>query len=152
MKQKTIIQLWGAEDGGKSSTIKILNEELHKLYVNPSHTYSLPIGGGDIHLYCNYLGYKIAIESAGDTLKGKYLLKSHLDTFVKKDCDLIICASRVRNDVSRYIKSLAKTNDYRLIKVTNYRGTQPPFVQNDLNKASAIHLADLVNQVLTGLI
>lgn len=152
MKQKTIIQVWGTQGCGKSGTIKILREELIKNYVNTSHTYTLPLPKGDISDVLSCLGYKVGIESMGDYLWA-YNLHDRLNDYVlKHNCDLIICASRVRNDVSRHIKYLADTHDYRIIKVTNYRGDDPPFAPDDLNQPSAIHLANLAHQILTGLI
>ena len=152
MKQKTIIQVWGKQGCGKSGTIKILREELIKNYVNTSHSYTLPLPGGEISDVLNCLGYTVGIESMGDCLWA-YNLHDRLNDYVlKHNCDLIICASRVRNDVSRHIKHLADTHGYRIIKVTNYRGDEPPFMPDSLNQPSAIHLANLVHQILTGLI
>jgi hypothetical protein len=48
MIKKTIIQLWGKQGSGKTGTIKIINEELIIKYNNPSHTYALPVPGGEI--------------------------------------------------------------------------------------------------------
>ena len=152
MKQKTIIQVWGKEDGGKSGTIKILREELIKNYINTSHTYTLPLPGGDISKVLNCLGYNVGIESMGDYLWAGDLHNRLNDYVLKHNCDLIICASRVYNNVSKHIKYLADTHGYRIVKVTNYRGAESSFAQDGLNQISAIHLADLVNRILTGLI
>ncbi|WP_421497839.1 hypothetical protein V8245_09985 [Flavobacterium columnare] len=152
MKQKTIIQLWGAQGCGKSGTIKILREELIIRYINTSHTYSIPLPSGEISdiLLCN--GFKVGIESMGDYL-WSYNLHDRLNDYVlKHNCDIIICASRVYNDVSTHIKFLADTHNYRLLKVTNYRGEEPPFDRNILNQQSALHLLDLINQIMLGVI
>jgi|SRR6185437_4096554 len=148
MKQKTIIQLWGKQGCGKSGTIKILKEELIRHYINSAHTYSLPLPASpDIFdiLLCG--GLTVGVESMGDDL-WSYNLKGNLDKLI--GCDIIICASRVYNNVDAYIKDISKTNGYRLLKVTNYRGDEPPFVRHILNQKSAIHLLDLINQIITG--
>ncbi|WBM75333.1 hypothetical protein [Saprospira grandis] len=151
MKQKTIIQVWGKEGCGKSGTIKILKEELIKTYINTSYTYTLPLpNGDDISDVLICLGYKVGIESMGDYLRAGGLQDRLNDYVLKHNCDVIICASRVYNDVSKHIKHLADTHGYRLIKVTNYRGDNPPFTPDELNQLSAIHIASLANQILIG--
>ncbi|SMC59350.1 hypothetical protein [Moheibacter sediminis] len=150
MKQKTIIQVWGAQDRGKSGTIKIIREELIRFYINTSHTYSLPLPSGEISdvLICN--GIKVGIESMGDYL-WHWNLHDRLNAYIlQHNCDIIICASRVYNDVSKHIEHLANTHNYRLLKVTNYRGEEFPFVQDELNQLSAQHLLNLVDQIITG--
>lgn len=152
MKQKTIIQVWGRVNVGKSETIKIVHEELIKAYINPAHTYTIPIGGIDIHptLICS--GYKVGIESMGDYLYA-YGLNERLDNYMVRDkCDLLICASRVYNDVSRHIDQLATTNGYRIVKVTNYQGSNAHFSQDQLNQLAARHIVSLASQIIAGVI
>lgn len=152
MKQKTIIQLWGKHGCGKTGTIKFLREELIARYINPSHLYTVPLPLGEISdvLLCS--GYKVGIESMGDYL-WRYDLHDRLNDYVLlHNCDIIVCASRVYNDVSAHIEYLANTHGYRLLKVTNYRGEDPPFDRDILNKQSAIHLLDLVNEIILGVI
>lgn len=150
MKQKTIIQVWGSQGGGKTGTIKILKEELTKKYINPLHNYNLPLAQGEISdiLICN--GFNIGIESMGDYLWAWGLHEKLNDYVLKHNCDIIVCASRVYNDVSRHIDYLAKTHHYRLLKVTNYRGTEPSFIQQELNQLSAQHLLALIDNIITG--
>lgn len=150
MKQKTIVQIWGAQGGGKSGTIKILREELTKLYINPLHTYTLPLTPEDISDVLICKGLKVGIESMGDYLWA-WGLQSRLNDYVTKhDCDIIICASRVYNDVAKHIEYLATTYNYRLLKITNYRGDESEFDQTELNQLSAKHLSDLIDQIITG--
>lgn len=150
MKQKTIIQVWGAQGGGKSGTIKTLREELIRFYINSSHTYSLSLPSGEISdiLMCN--GFKVGVESMGDYLHLWNLHNRLNDYILQHNCDIIICASRVYNDVSKYIAHLANIHNYRLLKVTNYRGSEPHFIQDELNQLSAQHLLNLIDQIITG--
>ncbi len=152
MKQKTIIQVWGTQGCGKSGTIKILREELIARYVNPAHTYTLPLPNGEISDVLICAGLTVGIESMGDYLWAYDLHNRLNDYFVKNNCDIIICASRVYNDVSKHLEEMANTHGFRILKTTNYRGNEPQFIQDELNQASAIHLFDLVNQIITGTI
>lgn len=148
--QKTIIQVWGAYDGGKTTTIKITREELYKKYISSSHAYVLPLSTTDINEILVCRGYKVGIESMGDYLwKGD--LFNRLNNLIP-DCDIVLCASRVRNDVSTRIEELATLHGYRIIKATNYRIASLPAIQNQFNKASAIHFVSLIDQIMLGTI
>ncbi|PCI10278.1 MAG: hypothetical protein COB73_03735 [Flavobacteriaceae bacterium] len=150
MQQKTIIQLWGTAGSGKTETIKIAKEELIINYINPSHSYALPLPKGEINVTLTCNGLKVGIESMGDYLRYGDL-NNRLNTLIPY-CDIILCASRVRNDVAKRIEELANTHNYRLLKVTNYRGSEPPFSRSDLNQLSAKHIVDLINQIISGAI
>jgi len=152
MKQKTVIQIWGTQGGGKSGTVKLIREELIINYINPGHLYAIPLPSGEINEVLTCAGYKIGVESMGDDLwYGN--LNARLDNlFVTHSCDIIICTSRVHNNVAHHIKHLANTLNYRLLKATNYRGDEPPFVHDELNQLSARHIVLLVNQIITGII
>ena len=138
MKQKTIIQIWGVSEAGKTSTIKIAREEIIKRYINSSNTYTLPLSTIDINEILIVNGYKIGIESMGDYLwYGD--LSNRLNNLIPT-CDIVLCASRLRNDVSKRIDELAKLHEYRVIKATNYRIDSTTTIQNQFNQASAIHI------------
>lgn len=155
MKQKIIIQVWGKANIGKSRTIRILHEEFYKKYIDPNHNYGLNLiaNSDEISKTLNYKNYIVGFESMGDFL-GYHDLKKHLNDFIEiKQCDILICASRIYNEVNTYIENLAQQNNYRIIKVTNYRGNDTDFSkdeQNKLCKLSAIHLLDLVDEILKG--
>lgn len=153
MRQKTIIQVWGAHNIGKSETIKITHQELIKKYVNKAHKYSLPFPPPNHDIYNEFLtcdGKKVGIESMGDYLN-MYGLNQRLDDYIKVHCvDILICASRVRNDVSRHIQLLATQNDYRIIKVAPYIVEEPQFVRNEVNKLAAEHVVSIVDSVIHG--
>jgi hypothetical protein len=52
-------------------------------------------------------GLTVGVQSMGDDL-WSYNLKENLDKLI--GCDIIICASRVYNNVDAYIKDISKTN------------------------------------------
>jgi hypothetical protein len=149
MKQKTVIQIWGKAGSGKTTTIKIIRHELEKKYINIHHTYSLPLPNGEIFEIFTCNGVEIGISSMGDDLT--FDLRNHLDLcFVK--CSIIIAASRVYNNVDGYLRESAKANDFRIIKTTNYRIETVRTIQDEFSQAAAIHIVDLLNQIILGTI
>lgn len=116
------------------------------------HTYPFPLPKGEISelIVCN--GYKVGVESIGDDIY-YYGLNGRLDNFIVDDAvDILICTSRVRNNVDAHIKKLATQNGYRILKVTNYRSDDPCFDQDALNQLAAKHLVLLTGQILRGII
>lgn len=147
MKEKVLIQLWGKAGSGKTGTIKIIRNELEKKYINIYHTYSFPLPNGEIFEIFNCKGYIIGILSNGDDLTPE--LKNQLDTCFSK-CSFIIAASRIYNNVEKYLEQESISHSFKRIKVTNYRikGTKPE--QFKFNKVSAIHIVDLIDQIMSG--
>ncbi len=143
--------MWGKQGSGKSTTIKIIYHELFKRYIDPTHRYSFPLPGEISEtLICN--GIKVGIESLGDDL-WYYGLNARLDNFIEiQNCDILICASRVHNNVAAHLKDLADTYGYRILKATNYRGDEPAFVHNNVNHLSAQHIVLVVDQIIAGTI
>ncbi|MFE3866483.1 hypothetical protein ACFX5E_00170 [Flavobacterium sp. LS2P90] len=149
MKQKTIIQVWGKAGSGKTTTIKIIRHELEKKYVNTIHKYSLPLPKGEIFEIFTCNGLQIGISSMGDDLND--FLENHLDQCFDK-CSIIIAASRVYNNVDKFLREEAIKNDFRLIKATNYRIQSTEIERNEFNQASAIHIVDLISQIMNSTI
>lgn len=155
MKQKTIILLWGTQGTGKSATIRYLNGELIRAFIDPMHIYEIFVGPGEIHntLICN--NYTVCIESLGDDLNYPGL-RERLDDYITQQCDILICTSRLRNNVYWYVvNTLAANHGYRVIKATNYRETEGQNnynYQQELNQISAIQITDLVRRILGGTI
>lgn len=147
MKDKVLIQVWGKANSGKTRTIKIIRNELEKKFINVNHTYSFPLPKGEIFDIFKCNGYVIGISSMGDDLTTD--LKNHLNTCFAK-CSIIIAASRIYNNVEKYLEKESFSNSFKRIKVTNYRikGTKPE--QFEFNKASAIHIVDLIDQTMSG--
>lgn len=147
MKQKTVIQVWGKAGSGKTTTIKIIRHELEKKYININHIYFLPLPNGEIFEIFTCNGFQIGISSMGDDLTKD--LKKHInECFVK--CDIIIAASRIYNNVDTFLRIEAVENEFRLIKATNYRIQSTETERNEFNQASAIHIVDLISQIMNG--
>jgi len=144
---KTIIQIWGKAGSGKTTTIKIIRNELERKYLNPHHTYSYPLPNGEIFEIFDCDGILIGISSMGDDLTE--FLKNHLiECF--DNCDIIIAASRVYNNVDKFIEKKAKEKSFRKIKATNYRLNETKPIQFNFNKQSAIDIVNLINEIKTG--
>lgn len=157
MKRKTIIQVWGRNGIGKSQTIKIAHQELIKRYVNPTHTYSLPFPppDADISVYLTCLGFALGIDSMGDDLYYRYYtnptLEERLNEFIiTNKVDLLLCASRVYNNVNGYIHTLANKYGYRVLKVAPYIDEYGHFNRDEVNTAAAKNIVTLVDSILTG--
>ncbi len=149
MKQKTVIQVWGKAGSGKTTTIKIIREELEKKYLNVSYTYSLPLPKGEHFEIFNCNGFVIGVSSMGDDLTP--FLKGHLDNCFAQ-CSLIIAASRVYNNVDTYLRDTAADNNFRIVKATNYKIKTTRNIQDQFSQESAIHIVDLIDKIFNGLI
>lgn len=147
MKEKTLLQVWGKADSGKTSTIKIVNHELKKT-INVSHSYSFPLESGEVLEIYDYKGIKIGVSSMGD------VLHDYLEQFLNKcfdECDIFIAASRVYNDVDKYLSKECAKKSFRRIKVTNYRiETDSKQKEFDFNQISARHIHSLIDQIILG--
>lgn len=152
MKSKTIIQVWGQQDQGKSATIQLIREELIRFYLNPGYTYTFPLPKAEITDTIRINTFLIGIESCGDDLN-YYNLNQRLDDFINiTGVDILICASRIRNNVDQHLRNLANANGYRILKVTNYRTDNPMFNQHDLNLLAARHIIDIVDNIINGIL
>lgn len=144
---KTIIQIWGKGGSGKTTTIKIIRNELEKKYINEYHKYSYPLLNGEIFEIFDCAGIVIGISSMGDDLTE--FLNNHLTECFDK-CDIIIAASRVYNNVDKFIQKKTKEKSFRNIKVTNYRLNETKQIQFEFNKQSAIDIVNLINEIKIG--
>lgn len=149
MKQKTLIQIWGRYAQGKTTTIKIIEQELIIKYINSSHKYFLPLASGESYTIFGCNGFVVGISSMGDDLTND--LQVHLDNCFAK-CDLIIAASRMYNNVDSYLKKKTKDEDFRRIKATNYRIEAPRTIQDEFSQESARHIVELIDKIFRGIL
>lgn len=144
---KSVIQVWGAAGSGKTSTLKLIHQELIRSYQNPNHTYNLPLEDGEIYEVLDCEGNKIGITSMGDDLTDE--LESQLEDCFE-NCDIIVSASRVYNNVDRYLREKSIEKSFRRIKVTNSRLDEPKEVQWVFNQESARDIVNLINNIIVG--
>jgi hypothetical protein len=145
--KKSVIQIWGVAKSGKTSTVKLIHQELIKHYQNRNHTYRLPLPDGEIFIVLDCEGTKIGISSMGDVLSEE--LKKHLDECFDI-CDIIVAASRVYNDVDKYLDLKSHKKSFRRIKVTNSRIEDSESVQWAFNQESARDITNLINNIKIG--
>lgn len=145
--KKTVIQVWGKAGSGKTSTVKLIHQELIKRYQNHNHTYNLPLPGGEIYVVLDCEGIKIGITSMGDDLNNE--LESQLEDCFE-NCDIIVAASRIYNNVDRYLSEKSNERSFRRIKVTNSRLNDSPAVQWTFNQESARDIVNLINNIKVG--
>jgi len=93
--EKTIIALRGKADIGKTSTLKEVYKLLKDNYTIEIETentnHNTP--KADIKVIFKIKGIRIGIASQGDP---GYGLEKSLEEFARKDCTIIICATRTR--------------------------------------------------------
>lgn len=100
LSNKEVIVLWGKGDRGKTTTLKLLIEELINLGAKK-------IDGGDSNLtndiwaILEYKNKKIGIVTVGDDQQS---LKKYFDK-LNNECDIYICASRTKGISCDYIKT-----------------------------------------------
>lgn len=101
IKMKKIIALKGKGNSGKTQTIrKVFNE----LCAQDKDTkVEILIDNADIKAIVTIKGIKIGIESQGDP---NSRLKDSLNEFSKKDCDIIVCATRTSGMTVEWVKNL----------------------------------------------
>ncbi len=85
----------------------------------------------------------------GDELQSH--LRSHLNNCFLQ-CDIIIAASRVYNNVDSFLRKEAKNNNFRLIKAINYRINDNRTVQDECSQESAKYIVDLIDKIMRGII
>ena len=98
---KKIIALKGKGNSGKTQTIrKVFNE----LCAQDKDTkVEILIDNADVKAIVTIKGIKIGIESQGDP---NSRLKDSLNEFSKKDCDIIVCATRTSGMTVEWVKNL----------------------------------------------
>lgn len=101
---------------------------------------------GEIFEKFEYNGITVGIVSMGD------VLHDYLELFLNEyfaECDLIIAASRVYNDVNNFLDKKCIEESFRKIKITNYRiKTESKESQFKFNQISAKHIHDLIVQIV----
>ena len=114
--KKTLINIYGGANVGKSSSIiescKILVEELGAIpdrKLNYKH---------DVLVVLTYKGVNIGIESQGDP-NSRMITKKTLKGLAKKECQIIICASRTSGGTVKEMWEVATNFDYRVIRMSS---------------------------------
>lgn len=106
---KTIINVFGKGDIGKSSAIKAAYAKLTKKQIDLKDYV-------DIRETVSIDGVTIALASAGDNYEE---VNRNIEFFDKKDnCSVFVCASRTKGGTIGLITNYAKENGYLLIEMS----------------------------------
>ncbi|MFA0960236.1 hypothetical protein AB9P05_00360 [Roseivirga sp. BDSF3-8] len=169
LKERTIINVWGASNSGKSSSIRMAHQELLKKldssYIfDPADFHSK---GPDFEEIEKFANLKIAFFGSGDDLwaaKGhahysmRYLvgdLKEEEIAQIENEevrndysaCDVIVVASRIRNNVADFIEEMAQTHGYRVLRFHPIQSKKP---REHVNHYNGKQLVQMVEDVALG--
>ena len=143
--RKTVSALRGNANQGKSETIKEVARLLIAAYPAAAMTPAKIDFSKDIKLILTLDGLKIGIESQGDP---NSRLPKSLEEFALAGCDLIICATRTSGETVNAVQNLHAVHNYDIVWVSNYRSRQKS--NSALNKLSAQHIFELVQEIIAG--
>jgi hypothetical protein len=105
---KRAIALRGRADSGKTYTISKVYELLKAKYpAFKEEDFKITV---DIRVILIINGFRIGIESQGDP---DSRLENSLNLFIKKKCDVIVCATRTRGQTVEAVEKLSKF-DYEI--------------------------------------
>lgn len=132
---KTIINVFGWADMGKSSSIRLLAEML-----------GADISGQDWDIKCriDYKGHKVGIVSQGDPGYGQ---EKDIEQAIKDGCDVTVCASRTKGETVHKVWGLAKQYNCNLIWTSVCWDDYQMMVLNGVNNEVAAIRRDILNEV-----
>lgn len=119
MAEKTIIANYGAENVGKTTSIKLVYDKLHQLIMdeNCRDLHSPEDNNGDLCAILTINGVKVGICSLGDNIP-EYA--EWLGELVGEECRIILTACHDNDDTTKRIYALQK-KDYRILWTENAR-------------------------------
>ena len=143
---KTIINVWGTGQIGKTSAVKAVFDRL-----KAGNKHAVLIAGYDIKATVTYKNKLIGIESAGDP--GSRQGDSLLD-FIGMGCDIIICASRTKGTTLNNVLGLGRANGYEILLVSLYSNATSAGPNTsvlpgglDLNSEFSAHMIELIDKL-----
>lgn len=151
---KTIIAIYGRAGEGKSETIKLICQNILRIFPNaiPSETnidYS-----GDILLSISIGNIKIGLENQGDPnsrMINEDTIKKLADVNFDKDmgdCDIIICATRTEGMTVKKVDEIASEYDYNVIYLSSF--WSPSLNHQVLNQIAAENIIQIITSLIMG--
>jgi hypothetical protein len=113
--KKLVIANSGITDRGKTQALKKVIEDLLSNGAKEVERKSYPIDE-DVTAILDYKGIRIGIETQGDP--GSRLFSS-LKDFIKKECEIIVCACRTSGNTYKEVMNLKKQHSYEIIWYSN---------------------------------
>lgn len=149
---KTIICNRGTSDKGKSASVKRTRQLILDTF--PDATERIFVSNGDVKTIITIGELFIGIESEGDP--NSRLTRERLVDFVP-ECQIILCTSRTKGEPFEVVREVARTNNYRLLWVTNHRNNnqsrsdENKQLNRELNQQSAESFLQLIQSIIRGL-
>lgn len=145
--RKLVIANRGAGSIGKSSAIKAVYQLLKdKGYKVEDEVWQ----GGDIKAIFDINGVKVGISSQGDP---NSCMKGNKDDFVKKECQIIVTACRMKSDTyHKVLDYLGEDNDYDIIWYGHYvyQVLDAEEVHKTFNQRYAEQVVKLIEERIAG--
>ena len=131
---KKIFALKGRRNGGKSQTIRTVDELLRAKYPDArvEHEHRTK---AELRVVLDINGVTIGVESTGENFKR---IEASFDLFVSHGCEIIICATRTKGNAVNAVNALPGYEVVWLEQQTQ----SAPFEQVLNNLAMARHIAE----------
>ena len=143
--KKRIYALSNGASQGKTTTVKRIADELHRLFPTAPITPGLTsLSEHEILITLTIKGVKIGITSQGDPGTGLYRRLEQLADSEK--CDLLICTTRSRGETVRAILDIEKAFGFETVWFSNYQ-SENPLNHLYLNQKSALQVVELIRDM-----
>lgn len=151
---KTIIAVYGRASEGKSETIKIVCENILRLFPNAVSSIINIDYSSDILLTIKIGKIKLGIESQGDP-NSRMIIDDTIKKLADKtfdselgDCDIILCATRTDGMTVRKVDEIASIYGYHTIYLSSIWG--PTLNHQVLNQLAADNIIELIKSLIVG--
>lgn len=151
---KTIIAIYGRANEGKSETIKLICQNIIRIFPNAIPSEINIDYSGDILVTISIGKIKIGIESQGDPnsrMISEDTIKKLADiTFDKNlgNCDIIICATRTDGMTVKKVDEIADKYNYNTLYLSSF--WSPTLNQQVLNQIAAENVIEIITALMLG--
>ena len=151
---KTIIAIYGKASEGKSETIKLICQNIIRIFPNAISSEINIDYSEDILLTVTIGNIKIGFESQGDPnsrMINEDTIKKLADiTFDEKlgNCDIIVCATRTGGMTVNKADKIANEYDYNILYLSSF--WSPNLNHQVLNQIAAENVIEIVKALIIG--
>lgn len=145
---KTIIAIYGRANEGKSETIKLISQNIIRIFPNAIPSKINIDYSGDILLTITIGNIKIGFESQGDPnsrMISENTIRKLADiTFDKNlgNCDIIICATRTDGMTVKKVDEIANKYNYNVLYLSSF--WSPSLNHQVLNQIAAENVIEII--------
>jgi hypothetical protein len=151
---KTIIAIYGRAGEGKSETIKLICQNIIRIFPNAIPSEINIDYSGDILLTITIGNIKIGIESQGDPnsrMISDDTIKKLADATFDKDlgnCDIIICATRTEGMTVNKVDQIANDYNFHVLYLSSF--WSPSLNHQVLNQIAAENAIEIITALMIG--